>query len=65
MADRQSPWLTKTETAQYVKRATSTLDRWIAEGYFPSGKYIKGRPYWNVREIDKWMIKRGGFDLAS
>lgn len=37
-------WMTKNETASYVRRSIRTLERWIAQGYFPRGHYIKGRP---------------------
>lgn len=35
--------MTKNETAAYVRRSTGH-ERWIAQGYFPRGHYIKGRP---------------------
>lgn len=51
-------WLTKKETAEYLRRTTRTIDRWIALKYFPAGIYKFGRQYWKVKDIDKWMTSR-------
>jgi len=51
-------WMSKEETARYLKRTVRTLDRWIKLKYFPAGRYKFGRPYWSAQEIDKWMTQR-------
>lgn len=53
-----APWMTKKETAEYLRRTTRTLDRWIRLKYFPAGSYKLGRPYWKVKDVDKWMTTR-------
>lgn len=54
----ESEWMTKKETASYLRRSTRTLDRWIGLKYFPAGTYKLGRPYWRVKDIEKWMTTR-------
>lgn len=58
-------WMTKNETASYVRRSTRTLERWIAQEYFPRGHYIKGRPRWKTIEVDKWMTDHPAIFSAS
>lgn len=55
----------KNETASYVRRSIRTLERWIAQGYFPRGHYIKGRPRWKTIEVDKWMTDHPAIFSAS
>ena len=52
---KMANWMTKKETAAYLKRTTRTLDKWIKLKYFPQGTYRMGRPYWSSQQIDKWM----------
>ena len=51
-------WMTKKETAEYLKRTPRTIDIWIKLNYFPKGIYKMGRTYWRVDQVDKWMTQR-------
>lgn len=47
-------FLQKKDVAAMVGRNIRTIDRWISEGFFPKGRYIKGSPTWTQKDIDRW-----------
>lgn len=51
----ETVWMTKKETAEYLRRSLRTLDYWIQLKYFPAGRYKMGRPYWKRKDVDAWL----------
>ena len=43
-------FLNKYQVAERLQVTTRTIDKWIKEGYFPKGRYVKRRPFWSERE---------------
>lgn len=38
-------FLNKIQVAERLQVTTRTIDKWIKEGYFPKGRYVKRRPF--------------------
>lgn len=38
-------FLNKYQVAERLQVTTRTIDKWIKEGYFPKGRYVKRRPF--------------------
>lgn len=51
-------FLNKYQVAERLQVTTRTIDKWIKEGYFPKGRYVKRRPFWSEREVDNWWKSR-------
>lgn len=49
--------LRKKDVAQLVGRTVRTLNRWIAEGFFPKGRYVKGAMVWTMKDVENWQSK--------
>jgi len=47
-------FLKKKDVAEIVGRNVRTIDRWISEGFFPRGRFIKGAMTWTQKDIEKW-----------
>ncbi|WP_462373675.1 helix-turn-helix transcriptional regulator [Turicimonas muris] len=47
--------LRKKDVAPLIGRTVRTLNRWIAEGFFPKGKYVKGAMAWTMKDIENWQ----------
>lgn len=50
-------FLRRKDVASIIGRSVRTIDRWISEGIFPKGRYIKGSPTWTQKDIDRWYKK--------
>lgn len=48
-------FLRKKDVAVLMGRTVRTLNRWIAEGFFPKGKYLKGAMVWTMKDIENWQ----------
>lgn len=44
----------KKDDAPLIGRSVRTLNRWISEGLFPKGRYVRGSMYWTLRDLEKW-----------
>ena len=49
--------LGKSDIAARTGRHVKTIERWILEGFFPSGRYMKGRQVWTEKEFSDWFAK--------
>lgn len=49
--------LGKSDIAARTGRHVKTIERWIREGFFPSGRYMKGRQVWTEKEFSDWFAK--------
>ena len=49
--------LDKNDVAARTGRHVKTIERWIREGFFPSGRYMKGRQVWTEKEFSDWVAK--------
>lgn len=49
--------LDKSDVAVRTGRHVKTIERWIREGFFPSGRYMKGRQVWTEKEFSDWFAK--------
>lgn len=49
--------LQKSDIAELTGRHVKTIERWIREGFFPGGRYMKGRQVWTEKEFSDWFSK--------
>lgn len=48
--------LDKNDVAARTGRHVKTIERWIREGFFPNGRYMKGRQVWTEKEFSDWRM---------
>lgn len=65
MATGSKRHLTKPQVARAAHISTRTLERWIADGYFPKPFAFGRRRFWLQATVTRWIDGRIGSNEVS